>query len=591
MLISGSRYVLGLLRPHGWLGTRFVLSALARALTSGSFIILVQTFLAAALGDESGTTRILSPGATLAVVGVLLFVVQFAGSLFSYENQVTQQRIAMAMELTLMSRLLRHLLSLSVPFFDRQRPGDIIHAVRQDLGQLRTIFRALSSILFEGILIAGLTAVTIWLSPWLALWALLGVPAASFPLFLFAKRTLHRSHRVRTTAVVLFDRVLQLLRGIRVIKVYRAEEQELHTSLEYGRQHFDEIVQMTRVRSLAQVVLETLAGMGVLVVIVVGGYQVLSGSLAWPALMAFILALRALHGPLNNVTNSYLEAQACGASLRRIDELLAAVPEVRDPPSPVPMKDEPRTIEFREVSFATGGVSILKGVSFAVRGGETIGIVGPSGAGKTTLLSLLARFCEPTGGRILLDGRGLDEHRVSDLYDHLAFVPQDPFLFTGTIADNIRVGRPGASDRDVEAAARAAYLHDEIVGFSQGYSTAVGLGGRELSGGQRQRVNIARALLKNAPILLLDEATSSLDSVAEEQVQRAIERLRKGRTSFLVAHRLSTLRHADRLLVLNEGRCVGFGTHEELLHDCPLYKRLVETQRLDRAAVARTAYR
>jgi subfamily B ATP-binding cassette protein MsbA len=588
MLIAGLRHVLGLLRGQWWLVARFFFSALGRGALSGAFILLVQEFLAAALGGEgslrASLAEAIGAGAAIAVVGVLLFAVQFAASLLAYENQITQQRIGQALELTLMGRLLERLLSLSIPFFDRQRPGDILQAVRQDVGQLRIIFRALSSIVFEGVLVVGLVGVTVWLSPWLALWALLAVPAASLPLFLFAKRTLERSYRVRATGFVVFDGVLQILRGIRVIKAYRAEDEELRASLAKSRQHFEELLRMTRVRAQAQVMLETLAGLGVLVVIVAGGYQVMSGALAWPVLMAFILALRALHGPLNNLTNSFLEAQTCGASLDRIEELLRTRPEVCDRPDAVALKEPPRSLEFRDVFFAIGDVPILKGVSFAVRGGETIGIVGPSGAGKTTLLGLLARFYDPTAGRILLNGRGMDEYRLADLYDHLAYVPQEPFLFAASVADNIRVGRPGASDAEVEAAARAAYLHDEITQFAQGYATEVGIGGRELSGGQRQRLNIARALLKNAPLLLFDEATSSLDSLAEEWVQRAIERLRAGRTSLLVAHRLSTLRHADRLLVLEDGRAVGFGSHEDLLRDCPLYRRLVEAQRLDETA-------
>src|SRR5262249_55969497 len=196
--------------------------------------------------------------------------------------------------------------------------------------------------------------------------------------------------------------------------------------------------------------------------------------------------------------------------------------------------------------------------------GETIGVAGPSGSGKTTLLSLVARFYDPSVGAVRFDGRDVREFRLRDVYRQLAIVTQEPFLFAASVRENIRCGRPDASDAEVEDAAHVAEIHEEILALPLGYDTALGVGGRILSGGQAQRINVARAILKNAPILLLDEATSSLDSIAEEKVQRAIDKLMAGRTSFIVAHRLSTLRHADRILVLDQGKCVGLGAHDEL---------------------------
>jgi ABC-type multidrug transport system fused ATPase/permease subunit len=222
-----------------------------------------------------------------------------------------------------------------------------------------------------------------------------------------------------------------------------------------------------------------------------------------------------------------------------------------------------------------------------VRSGETIGIAGPSGVGKTTLLNLAARFYDPTRGAVRFDGTDLRRFRLADVYEKLAIVTQEPFLFATTVRDNIRVGRPDATDAEVEAAAKAAEMHDDIIGFVDGSDTAVGIGARPLSTGQAQRVNIARALLKNAPILLLDEATSSLDSLSEAKVQSAIDRLMEGRTTFVVAHRLSTLRSADRILVLDDGRCVGLGPHEALIATCPLYARMWETQQMGGATARR----
>ena len=221
---------------------------------------------------------------------------------------------------------------------------------------------------------------------------------------------------------------------------------------------------------------------------------------------------------------------------------------------------------------------MLDDVSFTINAGETLGIVGPSGAGKSTLLNLIARFYDPTSGSVQLDGEDLRNFRLRDVYGMLAIVTQDPFLFSTSIRENILCGRPGASQAEVEAAARAAEIHEEIIAMPDGYETVVGQGGRSLSRGEAQRVNVARAILKNAPILLLDEATSSLDSYSEARVQRAVDRLVTGRLAISVAHRLSTLRNASRILVLEQGQVMGLGTHQQLLATCPTYVRLWEAQ-------------
>jgi ABC-type multidrug transport system fused ATPase/permease subunit len=238
-------------------------------------------------------------------------------------------------------------------------------------------------------------------------------------------------------------------------------------------------------------------------------------------------------------------------------------------------------IELRDVGFSYDGQPCLDGISAVIRRGETIGIVGPSGAGKSTLLALLLRFYDPTQGAILFDGVDLRQLRHADLMRACALVQQEPFLFDDTIANNIRVGRPDATMAEIEAAARDATLHDEIMEMPLGYETFVGRGssGRGLSGGQKQRIAIAAALLKNAPLLFLDEATSSLDSVSEEKVQCAIERLMRGRTTFVIAHRLSTLRNADRILVLDQGRMAGLGAHHELIDECETYRTLWASQK------------
>jgi ABC-type multidrug transport system fused ATPase/permease subunit len=511
-------------------------------------------------------------------VAALLLLAHLGATLLTYDSRVSQQRIVKVVELGTMNRLIRHLLSLSVSFFDERTHGDLIQTVRQDVSHLRTAAIAAATILLESVQALFLIAVAIVLSPSLAVWAFVLVPLSVLPIYIIARRTLAGAFGVRRKGVVLFDVLLQLLRGMRIIKIYQGEEVEADRTVERARHYFDELIAMERVRAMARVVLESLAGLSLVLVIIVGGWKVLDGSLGWPALLAFLMAVRASQGPLNNVNTAYMEIQRHGASVAHISALLAERPTVIDLPDARPVHAHPARLAAHDLSFARQGVPVLQGVSFEVRAGETLGVVGPSGAGKSTLLNLLARFDDPTGGSVRLDGDDLREVSLRGLYGAIAIVTQDPFLFSATVRENIRVGRPGATDREVEAAASTADIHDDILQMPDGYLTLVGQGGRALSRGEAQRVNIARAVLKNAPILLLDEATSSLDSHAELRVQRAIDRLVAGRLVVTVAHRLSTLRNATRILVLSGGRAVGLGTHHELLSRCEAYRILWEAQ-------------
>jgi ATP-binding cassette subfamily B protein len=272
--------------------------------------------------------------------------------------------------------------------------------------------------------------------------------------------------------------------------------------------------------------------------------------------------------------------QSLTASVQRIDRLLTLEPQIRDDDDALPQEKGPRQISFDGASLVNRDRVLLDNISFTVEAGETIGVIGPSGSGKTTLLNLLVRFYDPTSGSVRFDGVDLRKIRLDDLYSQVAIVLQQPFLFAASVLENIRCGRPSATDDEVVSAARAAQIHAEILHLPSGYETRVGHGGQRLSVGQEQRINIARALLKDAPILLLDEATSALDSIAEADVQTAIDALMAGRTTFIAAHRLSTLRRASRTLVLDHGRLVGFGSHGELLESCEVYRRSWAAQKM-----------
>lgn len=564
------------------LATQFVVSSLGRAALTGASVLLIREFLGGVLGRGSGVARHLADayGATAALwmVAALLIVTQLGAAALTYAANVTQQRLVAAIELGTLERLIHHILRLSAGFFDRRTHGELLQTVRQDVSQLRAVGIAAATMTLDALQAIALITAAVMLSPWLAIFAFVLVPLAALPVYLVARRTLAQSFGVRRTGVLLFDTMLQLLRANRIIKVYQGERTESDRTVAQARGYYDELVAMERTRSLARVALESLAALSLVTVIIAGGLQVLGGSLGWPELLAFLIAARAAQGPLNNVNNSYMEIQRYGASIAHIDALLAEQPEVRDAPNAAPITNRPERLTVDAMSFALGDAEVLRDVSFEVHAGETLGVVGPSGAGKTTLLNLVARFYDPTRGAVRLDGRDLRELRLADVYRQIAIVTQDPFLFAGSVRENIRCGRPGATDAEVEAAARAAEIHEEILAMPDGYDTVVGHGGRELSRGESQRVNIARAVLKDAPILLLDEATSSLDSFAEAKVQRAIDRITSGRITIAVAHRLSTLRAATRILVLEDGRTDGIGAHAELLAGCAVYRRLWEAQ-------------
>lgn len=581
-MIAKLRHILRLVELDRAMAVRFVATSLGRSLLSMAAILLMREFLSGILAEPTGLSAQLAQqlgttGALYAVAFALLVCFTLA-SVLGYANQVTQQRMVKVLELGLMRRLLHHLLSLSVSFFDRQSHGDILQAVRQDVTEIRAAVFAVGRIALDGVTAIGLFAAALWLSPRLTFWSLIVLPLAAVPILIAVRRMVRRAREVRRTGYVLFDAIIQSLRGIRIIKVFGGEDREAQAALDKGQRYFDELIEMVRISSATQVVLQSLASAGLVMVIVVGGFDVMAGRLDWPSLLAFLMAVRALHGPLNNINQGLVSLGGHGASAERVFDLLATAPRIADQPDARPMPSTVREIAFRDVSFSYGDRTILDRVSFAVNAGETIGIAGPSGTGKTTLLNLVARFHDPTSGAIEFDGVDLRGYRLRDVYDHLAVVLQEPFLFAASVRENIRCGRASARDHEVEEAARLAGVHDEILLMPEGYDTQVGLGGMGISGGQAQRINIARALLKNPPLLLLDEATSALDSMVEAQVQQALEQLMIGRTTFVVAHRLSTLRGASRILVLDRGAVVGFAPHSVLLETCDVYRRMWELQ-------------
>lgn len=572
---SGLRLGLGSMREHPGLAAAFMGATLSQGVLQGLLVWGLRGVLRAF--SDAGASLV-----AFAFGAVVILVLWLLRALGAYVGEVVSARFSYQVEIDWMRRVLAKLLTLPIRYFERTSQADVVMAAYHDLKGVRAVTLHMGTIVLAASRLLGLAAAAWIMSPKLALIGLIAVPAGCVPAYWFGQRITQASRAVRLATQTLYDSFLQIAAGIRVIRVNRGERAVLQSARDVGDDLYSNNVRDARSKGLARLCLEAAAGFGLIAVLVVGGRDVALGLLDWQTLLALLVAIMAVYQPVLSLLGVYTAIRNVIPNLDRVDQVLAVPADVHDAPDARPLRHAPATIELHDLSFAYDDRVVLQGVSATFHRGETIGIVGPSGAGKSTLIGLMLRLYEPARGRIVYDGTDLRQIRHGDLMDQCAIVLQEPFLFVDTIANNIRLARPDAPLDDVIRAAKAARVHDEIEQMDRGYNTVIGRGNdaRGISVGQKQRISIAAALLKNAPILYLDEATSNLDSVSERAVQEAIEQLMVGRTTFVIAHRLSTLRRADRILVLDGGRMVGLGTHDELLATCPLYRILWEAQSL-----------
>lgn len=487
--------------------------------------------------------------------------------------------------------------------------------IRADLARLRSQHSGgfVSSVLFDANLVReaftngvvnytqhALTLVAViaymaW-SDWrLTLIVLLGAPVIAFVMRRFGKRMRKATTGAMVETSNLSTALMENLDGVRLIKIENREAAEEARVGEVVARRQRHVIKSADSRAFAGPFSNLVAMIIVAAVMAYAGWRARDGSMTVGAFAAYIALLMAAGQSLRQVTNLQTVMSEGLTAARRLFGALDIQPEIREAPDAAPLTDGPVTVAFEQVSFAygtrgvsgaEGGAPTLSEVSLTVAPGETVALVGPSGGGKSTLLSLLPRFYDVTAGAVTVNGRDIRELRLHDLRAKIALVTQEPFLFDDTIAANIAYGDPGATAEDIVAAARAAAAHDFITALPEGYATRAGEAGLRLSGGQRQRIAIARAFLKDAPILLLDEATSALDTESEALVQAALERLMHGRATLMIAHRLSTVRNADRIHVIDGGRVVETGSHAELVGKGGLYSRLARQQSLESDPVA-----
>ncbi len=462
--------------------------------------------------------------------------------------------------------------------------GGFVSQVLYDAGLIREAATAgIVNYTQHGLTVIAMLGLMAWLDPLLTAMVLVAAPLLSLAGRRFAKRSRKAAQGAMEETGALATAMMEGLDGVKVVKIANREDQEEARVGAVILRRQRHIIKGADARAFSSPVTEALM-MGVTAaVIAYVGWRARSGGMGGGDFTAFIVALASASQSLRQLANLQTVMSEGAAGARRLFEALDIEPEVADAPGAPALPDGPSTIRFEDVRFAyETGAPALDGVTLEARRGETVALVGPSGGGKSTALNLIPRFYDVTGGRVILDGHDVREVGLASLRERIALVTQEPFLFDDTIAANIGYGREDATAEQIAEAARQAAAHDFIMALPKGYQTGVGEAGARLSGGQRQRIAIARAFLKDAPILLLDEATSALDTESEAQVQSALERLMAGRTTVLIAHRLSTVRSADRIYVIDKGRVAETGDHRSLVAAGGLYARLARSQDLER---------
>jgi ATP-binding cassette, subfamily B, bacterial MsbA len=473
------------------------------------------------------------------------------------------------------------LLALPLRFHRESGRGDLLARLLGDVGTAQGALALVFDDFARAAVMLPLGAASLLFVSWqLSLVMLLLGPGIFLTISLFGRRIRRSARRRQRQFADVTGRLIEILEGIKVIKAFRAEAYEQEGFARSSHRLFRRGMRVAVNRNLARSLVDVLNKVAAGGVLVVGLYLVLRGQwgLTFGGLAAFAAIMITLYSPVRVLARGWVRVMDAEPSAERYFEVLDSPIEIHDAPDAVAVPRIRDAVRFEAVSFTYGREPVLNQVSFDARAGEVLAIVGRTGAGKTTLVDLLMRFYDPTRGRITFDGVDLRQARRSSLLDQMAVVSQEPFLFDGTIRENIRYGRLDATEEEVLAAARAAHVDEFAGGLPEGYETEVGAGGTRLSGGQRQRVTIARAILRDPAILVLDEATSSLDSKSERLVQDAIEKLLPGRTVFVIAHRLSTVRAAHKIVVLEHGNVSQIGNHEELFAQGGLYRELVELQ-------------
>ena len=518
----------------------------------------------------------------MTVICVAVVVLYTAKGLAAYGQEVLLARIGNRIVAEIQERLYASLLKQDLAFFHAMGSAELITRLTHNARAAATALNLLATSLGRDLLtVLSLIGVMLAQDPLLTAIALIGMPL----LFLVVSKMLKKVRSLFTREVDTVSRLVSLMQetaqGIRIIRAFRLED-DLQAAMGTAVRDMEDLAnRMVRSQAGANPLIDTLGGLAVALVVAYGGWSVIYNGATPGAFFAFITALLMLTDPARRLARLHLSLAGAAVGVRMLYELIDRVPTQQDQPAAVPLRVQGGRLSLEDVVFGyAADQPVLKSVSLVAEAGRMTALVGVSGSGKSSILNLLMRFWSPQQGRVCIDGQDIETLTAESLYAQIALVSQDVFLFDGSVADNIRRGRPSATQAEIEAAARRAQAHDFIMSLPQAYETPVGEGGSQLSGGQRQRVSIARAFLKDAPILLLDEPTSALDAQADAAIGEALAALSAGRTTLVVAHRFSTIMQADQIYVLEGGRVVEQGSHQALIERKQVYERLYALQAL-----------
>jgi ATP-binding cassette, subfamily B, bacterial len=494
-------------------------------------------------------------------------------------NDYVNARVEQNMVLDLRSKLFNHVQSLSLTFHDSRMTGQLMSIINLQAAAVGAIVMSVPPLFESFLMLIGMLIIALLIDWQVTLVSMAAIPMIYWALSIYGTRIVPRVVRVQQLEWRSLSIVFEAMSMLRVIVSFGRERHEHRRFITQGKTAVDARVRLTVWQTLFSLGVTTATAAGTALVLGFGAWHVLQGRITLGHLTVLIAYIAQVYAPLESISQTIGHLHQQFVFLNAAINMLETKPEVREAPNAIDLGRARGEIEFEDVSFNyQGRIETLQNVSFHIEAGQRVAIVGPTGAGKTTLVSLIVRFYDPAAGAVKIDGVDIRKLKLQCLRDQLALVLQEPMLFSGSIVDNIRYGRLDASMDDVVEAARAANAHDFIERLPDGYDTELGEGGKQLSGGERQRICVARAFIRNAPILILDEPTSSIDSKTELVILDALDRLMVGRTSLMIAHRLSTVRGADQIIVVNRGRIAETGSHDELLTKGGLYYQLYQAQ-------------
>lgn len=516
----------------------------------------------------------------LTFIAIILVAVYIINWFSDYERTYQISWLGQNMVNDIRMKLFSHLQDLSFSFYDKSEAGRIISRVTNDTDTLSMIFaQGIVTVLSDILTLVGIVVVMLWLSVPLTLATLVVIPILLLITLVFQSR-LRRAYRMtRRKIAKVTSKLQESISGIREIQSFTRERDTIETFRQANIENLQANVQAGRIFALLMPVIQIIGAIGTCIVLWYGGILTVGGGITLGILVAFLAYVTSFFRPIVNLTTFYNTVQSAMAAAERIFETMDTRPEIADAPEAIELPRVKGRIVFQNVSFGYNlSDPVLEDIDLSVEPGKTLAIVGPTGAGKSTMVRLLSRFYEPQSGAITVDGHDVRSVTLRSLHNQMGVVLQEPFLFSGTVMENIRYGKLDATDEEVKNIAKLVGAHEFITSFPDGYETEVGERGMRLSVGQRQLISFARALLRDPPILILDEATSSLDPYTELKIKRGLSVLLKNRTSIVIAHRLSTVRNADNIIVVNNGEIVEEGNHTELMKKKGLYRRLYDKQ-------------